>query len=471
MAGKSIQIYSLQVATAAREGGDQDANHLPDISGRSFLGMATTTATVDAFQGDEAFHEEDQGRRTPGENRPAPIGVINGSGSSKYGAASGEFIRAMYPDEISVSHRLRTPNGASPDSVPFGLVLNSSMGLFSPHAASMTVTVTGANKSQVIVDTATDGANIKVGQPIRLFTSDSTFYHEYAVVTAVSADGTPTAGNTTLTVHPELSEVAQASDKIQLNYAFYPVVGDGDTTLKNDFHALFDMGGTGSAATVRRLASGCRCSGFEISNDNSGASLSMSFRPMVMLQDDAAASTSTTSEPAGKLLQHRYGCRVDLGGNHGGVAAGTAASTSRTYLANFDHSISVSFDTSPGTPETRGVMRGGSHEIHNATCSISITSEYNETLQRMISRDELRTLIVGFGPGGSGDTNPNGAAFILKNASRADGSANASGGDGNRIQQETALRATADFNTYAGTPTGNDLNLASAPFILCFPRS
>ena len=91
MAGKSASIYSLKIAVATSEGGDQDANYLPDISAAgSFVGMATTTATVDAFQGDEAFHLEDQGRRTPGENKPVAIGVINGSGSTKFGAADGE---------------------------------------------------------------------------------------------------------------------------------------------------------------------------------------------------------------------------------------------------------------------------------------------------------------------------------------------------------------------------------------------
>lgn len=197
----------------------------------------------------------------------------------------------------------------------------------------------------------------------------------------------------------------------------------------------------------------------------------MSMRPMVMLQDDGNAETVSTTEPAGKLLQHRYGCRVDMAASHAATSAGTAASLARTFLPNFDHSIEVSFDTAPGTPETRGVVRGGTHEIHNATCQVSITTENNEDLQRLIAKDEMRTLILGFGPGGSGDTNGNGAAFILKNASRADGSANPSAGEGNRIQQVTTLRAVSDFNTFAGSPTGSELALASAPFVLVLPKS
>ncbi len=481
MSGKSTQIYSVKVGEATVPGGNQDANRLPDLSPVSFVGMATTTATVDAFQGDEAFHEEDQGRRTPGENRPAAIGVINGSGGALYGAASGEFIRAMYPDEISIAHRLRTNNGSDPEAVGFGLILNSSMGLYKPTFASCTTSAASANAGQIIVNKASHGDNIKVGAPLRVYSKsggNDTFFHEYCVVTGKTDDGT----DTTLTIHPKLGHTPGNGDTIQTCYAYYPVVGTADTTLKNDLHLVFDMGGTGNQASVRRVASGCRCSGFEISNDNQGASLSMSLRPMVMLTDDQNAETVTGNEPPGKLLQHRYGCRVDLGASHGAVSAGTAASTDRTYLPNFDHSISVSFDTSPGSPETRGVVRGSTHEIHNATCSVSITTEGDGrtsgdekvavTLQRLITRDDLRTLILGFGPGGSGATNGNGAAFILKNASRADGSANVSAGDGNRIQQEVALKAVSDFNAYAGTITDTeDLNLASAPFIFVLPKS
>lgn len=473
MAGKSASIYSVKIAVATIEGGDQDANYLPDISqAGSFVGMATTTATVDAFQGDEAFHLEDQGRRTPGENKPVAIGVVNGSGSTKFGAADGEFIRAMYPDEITVQHRFRTPDGASPTASGFGKILNSSMGLYSPTAASVTCSVDAASASQFKIADG-DETHLKLGAPVRCYTEASntaTFVHQYSFITEISAaDG----GNRTITVHPQFDHTPGMDDVIQLCYAFYPVVGTSDANVANDVHAVFDMGGTGSGATgasVRRIASGCRCSGFSITNDNAGASLSMSLRPMVMLQDDANADCGAVSEPAGKLLQHRYGCSVDLAADHSGVASGTAASLARSYLPNFDHSIEVSFETAPGTPETRGVVRGASHEIHNATCQVSVTTENDETLQRLISKGEMRTLILGFGPGGSGTTNKNGGAFIVKNMTRSDGSANPSAGDGSRIQQVTTLRAVSDFNNYAGSPTGSELNLASAPFILVLPK-
>lgn len=466
MAGKSTAIYSVKVAPATNEGGNPDENFLPDISGETFTGMATTTATVDAFAGTEAFHEEDQGRRTPGENELLPVGVV--AGSASFGADAGDFIRAMYDNEISLACRFRNSNGADPADSAFGQILNSSMGLYEPSAASYTTADTSSDGGEIILANA-DAANVKIGAPVRVYTQDSgsdTFFHEYAIVTEKSVG----VSNTTCTIHPQFAHTPQSGDTVQMCYAFYPVVGDGDTTLSNDIHVVFDMGGVGSDATVRRIASGCRMSAFEISNDNGAASLSMTVRPMVMLNDDGNASTVDTAEPAGKLLQHRHGARVDLAADHSGVASGTAASTARTYLPTFDHSVSVSFDTAPGTPETRGVIRGGTHEIHNAMCSVSVTTENSDDLQRLMTKGERRTLILGYGPGGTGTTG-NGGAFIVKNAGRADGDANPSAGDGNRIQQVTALRAISNFNTYAGSVSGDELNLASAPFLLVLPKA
>lgn len=486
MAGKSTQIYSVQIREATTAGGDQDDNFLPDVSAAATaVGMATTTATVDGFAGagEEAFHIEEQGRRTPGENKPSAIGVINGSASAKFGAANGEFIRAMYPDEISLAHRFRTPDGADPESFAFGQVLNSSLGLYKPPAATVTCAAASTDGGEFIIPD-NDALNMHIGSPVRVFSQDShgnpTFVHEYAIITAKTSDGT----NTTCTVHPEFGHTPAQNDTIQLCYAFYPVVGTDDTQLGKDVHAIFDMGGTGSQASVRRIASGCRLSGFSISNDNSGASLSMSLRPLVMLTDDDNASTATVNEPGGALLQHRYGCRVDLCSDHSGVASGTAVSGTRTFLPNFDHGVEVSIDGSAGAPETRGVVRGATHEIHNQTCALNITMEGDGkndgserpavTLQRMISRDQLRTIIVGYGPGGSGASNKNGGAFIIKNASRSDGTASPSAGDGNRIQMQVSLRAVSDFAQYSdgGHALGtSELNLASAPFILVLPRA
>ena len=82
--------------------------------------MATTEASVDAFQASELSHEENHGRRSPGETSLAAIGVKNTTGGAKYGAADGEFIRVMYPDSIEVSSRFRTGKGAAPTDFAFG---------------------------------------------------------------------------------------------------------------------------------------------------------------------------------------------------------------------------------------------------------------------------------------------------------------------------------------------------------------
>ena len=231
------------------------------------------------------------------------------------------------------------------------------------------------------------------------------------------------------------------------------------------------MGGVSSDASVRRVAALCRCSGFTLANDNNGVGLTMNLRPGAILQDDANASTSTTSEPPGDLLQHRYGAEVVLGGNHAGVSG--AVSGTRTALSNFDWNCEVTFDAAPSSPDTRGILRMSSMDINNATASISVTSEANETLQRMIARGERRTVILGMGPAGDGQ----GGAFILSNGGRADGAANPSGGENNLINQETALRAIAESDI-CNLTTGNagvaltaaEQRLATAPFLLALPR-
>ena len=105
-------------------------------------------------------------------------------------------------------------------------------------------------------------------------------------------------------------------------------------------------------------------------------------------------------------------------------------------------------------------------EINNATASVTITGENSPELQAMISKDQHKTIILGMGPSGDG------GAFILKNGSRADGSANPSSGDGGRIQQQTTLRAVSDFGgAVTSGLAGADLLLATAPFILVLPAA
>lgn len=469
MAGKSSAIYSVKVATSVSGGGDQDSNFLPQptLGGLTYVGMATTEATVGSFAADELFHEQNFGRSTPGSDELAAIGVRNLSGSTKFGAPNGEFIRVMYPDSITLEHRFRTSGGADPESHAYGKVLGSSYALYKPSANTLTCSDDGAADGTTIVVPTADvtSSGLKIGAPIR-YRSSTSHLHEYAIVTDIGAD---VAGDQTLTVHPRFSSQITNTEDVELCFAFYPVVGTSDTRLLEDFHMIFDMGGSGSDATVRRMASLCRCSGYSLTQDNFGTNLSMNVRPACMVPDsESNASTITTNEPPGDLLQHRFGCRVDLSGSIAGVSA--PASGTRSNLPNFDWQVEVTTDLTPSSPDTRGILQADAMEINNSTCVVTITSENDETLQRMIAKNERRTLILGMGPASS--SGGQGGAFIVMNAGRNDGAANPEGGDGNRIQQSTTLRAIAESGICDTSGlTGDDLRLAQAPFLLALPRS
>jgi len=466
MSGKSSEIFSVSIAESATGGGDRNAlTHLPDVGALTFQGMATTEASIDSFGGEELFHEETHSRSTAGEQKPAAIGVVNTTSDVLYGANPGEFVSCLYSDSITIAHRFRSANGANPISQGFGKVLGSSMGLYDPTGggvtpASYVASENSVDQTEVYLSDA-DALNIAIGAPLMISRAGE-MVDSYVIVTAKSenADG---SGNTSIEVHPKLDFVPQAGLAINTCYAFYPVVGSANAAMR-DLHVLFNMGGTGDTATVRRLASLSRCSGFSLTNDNNGVGLSMSVRPACILRDDANANVVESPEAPGPLLQHRYGCRVDASDNINGVPA--PISTSRSSLSNFDWSVEVSIDVSASSPDTKSIMGMDAMEINNATASITLTSENSEALQRMIAKDELKTLILGMGPSGDG------GAFIVKNASRADGNANPSGGDGGRIQQETTLRAVRDF---AGCDTnglaGADLLLATSPFVLVLPAA
>ena len=457
---KSANIQSVSIGTAVSGGGDPDSNFLPQPDGAAYVGMSVEIGAVDSFNFSEAFHEEDQGRRTAGAEQLLPVGLVNNSGSEKFSTPVGTMFRAGYPDSATISHRLLGVNGADPGNVGYGKILGSSMGLYTPGAATITTQAGSGDKSELIID-SNEAANLPVGAPFRVREAGS-IVDQYAICTASEDqfDGTHK-----VTVHPELTFIPQANQDVQLCFAFFPVIG-ADNCAKNDFFCRFDMGGEGTEASVRTVLAGCRATGFTISNSDGGTSLEMSFRPLVALQDDANADVVSTSEPPGALWIHRYGCRVDLSGNFAGGSAPFKAS--REYLSNIDHTVACEFSTAPSTPETRGLLRGLKHEIHNGTCTVTLNTEKNSTLEQMIVKNEIRSLIIGYGPSGS---TGEGGAFFLKNASRDTGDTPISQGDGFRIEQETTLRAVSDFK---GCDTsglvGAGLRLATAPFLLIFPK-
>ncbi len=465
MSGKSSRIFSIKIATSVSGGGDQDANFMPQpgLGGLTYVGMASGEGTVGAFAADELFHEQDFGRSTPGSDELAAIGVRNLSGSTKFGAPNGEMIRVMYPESISLDHRFKTGEGADPEGFAYGKILGSTHALYKPTANDVTCNGDGAADGTTFQIAAADAAALKVGAPVRRRASNS-HLHEYAIITKLETAGV----NTTATVHPRFSSQVLNTNNVELCFAFYPVVGTADTRLLRDFHMVFAMGGQGTDATVQRMASLCRCSGYTISQDNFGTLLAMNVRPACVVPEEAAsAATITTSEPPGDVLQHRFGCRVDISSNVAGVSA--PASGTRANLANFDWNCEVTSDLTPSTPNTRGILGADEMQINNSECIVTLTTENDETLQRMIAKQERRTLILGMGPAKT--TGGAGAAMIIANAARNDGAANPEGGDGGRIQQQTALRAVAESGICDVTGlTGDDLRLAQAPFLLAIPR-
>lgn len=481
----STDIFSTRVAESTAGGGDiSTTTFLPTFPAEndaSWIAFATTTATVDSVQGEELFHEENHGRRSPGEDPLKAIGLVNTTGSTQLGAADGEFIRVMYSDAITLAHRFTTAAGANPLNYGWGTILGSSMAMHTPGAATVATSADGAAGADagtsIKVATANVG-NFAVGAPIRIRQSGGTV-PEYAIITEIGADSVGDGtGDSELKCHPRFSRQIAAGETVELLYAFYPVISGGAAnaathlTAKRDLFLAFDMGGPDTTASVRRVAAICRCSGFSLTNDNRAVGLSMTLASAAILTDDANASAVVTSESPGKTLQHRFGAEMALGANHTGNTG--AATGARSLLSNFDWECNVEFDVAPSTPDTRGVLRMQSMDVNNARATITLTTESNETLQRMISRDERRTICVGMGPNSSGE----GGAFIITNAGRADGAANLSAGENSLINQQTTLRALAE-SPICNLTTGQagaalsdaQKRLATAPFLLCFPRS
>tara|TARA_Y100000593_G_scaffold15707_1_gene30896 strand:- start:1052 stop:2443 length:1392 start_codon:yes stop_codon:yes gene_type:complete len=461
MAGKSAAIFSVSIGTAVSEGGDPELTTLlPQPNIPTYKGYAVETGATDSFNFEEATHSAEFSRSTPGEQTLVAIGLMNTSGVEKFGTPDGQMFRAGYPDEISVSHRFRGCKGESPTNEAWGKILGSSMGLHSPTAGEVILADNSADTiSLIILDV--DADKMPVGSPFRMQRAGE-LVDEYSIVTGATDLGD---GTFKLDIHPGMSLIPAVGQKVNPCYAFYPVVGDG--VALNDFTAKFDMGGLGTDATVRTMACGSRCTGFTLSNSEGAAAIELSFRPLVALQDDANANVVESEESDGAVFQHRYGTRVDLCADH--RLSSAPFGEARTYLPNLDHTIAVEFDVAPGTPETRSLMRGATQEVHNATCKVTLQTERDSDLQKMIVKDEIRTLILGFGP--TGEFGQEGGAFILKNGARDTGSAGVTAGDGNRIEQETVLRAVSDFsgcNTAGLDAEG--IRLATAPFLFVLPR-
>ena len=469
---KSSDVFSVTIGVANTEGGSPNSKMLPDpdndpAGAVSFAGFATTSGAIDSFSFEENSHSQEGSRSTPGAQALAPVAVRNTTGASLYGVPNGSYLRVGYPDGIELSSRFRGCNGANPGLEGWGKILGSSMGLFEPQgaAANIACSVAGAADGSTFIVDSNDFAGVgwHVGCPVRVRASGAVV-DEYAIITHVSDDGT----DATCKVYPSFTFQQGAGAEINACYAFYPVIGKDNAKFK-DHHLRFSMGAVGSSASVQTLAVGNRCSGFEIADDSGIAILTTTSKPLaVVSEDDKAGKAGVVSAPesAGSPMQHRYGARVDMGVNHKALSA--PVSGARAYLPNFNHSVSVTFNTGEGTPETRSVLRGTTHEVHNATCTVTIETEKNSTFQNMLVNDERRSIFLGYGPAGSG----HGSCFAILNAGREDGSSSPTAGDQSRIQQSTTLRALEDQNLCDETGlTEAQKRISSAPFMLILPKA
>jgi len=468
---KSAAIFSLQIGVHNTEGGSLDSNQLPDVANDavSFQGMAVTDAIIDAFAFEELSHsQEGMSRATPGQQALAPVALRNTSGGAKFGVANGDFFRVGYPDATAATFRLRGANGQTPANEPWGKWIGSSMGLHSPANSTVKAGFDGAaDGSTFIVDrTDPEVADLKIGAPVRIKKLNS-LVHEYAIITDTVDDG---VSNVTVKVFPSFSFQVTDGYDVTLCYAYFPVIGRGNAA-NNDFALRFAMGATGSQASVQTLSVGNRCTAIEITNDGGATIMTLTAKPLAAVsEDDEAGKTGVVdaTESAGAMFQHRYGCRVDISDNTKGATAPVVKS--RSYLPNFDHTINIAFETGEGTPETRGFVRGQTHEVHNATCTVSIDSEKNSDFQKMLVKDETRAIFLGFGPGG--DTAGEGGCFAILNAGRDDGATSPTAGDQNRIQQSTVLRALENQALCDETGlTDAEKRLSSAPFMFILPKA
>ena len=464
---KSSNIFSVSVAEANAEGGDVDSHLMPDPDGAgvTFVGMATTEGSVDSFAFEEGSHTQEGSRSTPGQQALAPVSVRNTSGATRFGVADGDFLRVGYPDSIELTHRLRGAQGAAPTTQAWGKILGSGLGLFSPSVATASCSEDGsADGSDFKISLADkNAAGIQVGSPVRV-KATSSFVDEYAIITKITDDGT----DATCKVYPSFSFQQTQNASINFCFAYYPVIGRTNAAQK-DLHVRFAMGAPGTSAGVQTLATGCRLTGFTISEDGGIAQIATTMRPMAVVSEDELAGKAgvvAAPESPGFPMTHRAGCRLDMGINHKSSSAPVAGA--RSYLPNFNHTVTVSVETGEGTPETRSILRGLTHEIHNATCQVSIVTEKNTTFQQMLVKDERRALFLGYGPSGSGE----GCCFAILNASRDDGSSSTTAGDQSRIQQTTNLRAVEGQALCDVTGlTDAEKRLAQAPFMLIFPKA
>lgn len=439
MAGTFRDQY-IEVGKAASSFADLDSDGVPDASGATFRGLSVIFDAGIISGLTRGFNASDHVRQGLGAAMKSPEGFLNATGGALYGSADGTFIGEERGD-LSFTHRLRNAGpGAALANKAFDDLMTTTWAKHTPANVTTDVDAAGGNAGTFDVGTG-DGSRFTEGEVIACVIANRI---EYAVVTDISTD--------TIKVNPYFSRALDSGDTVIHCVCYYPVLG---TPSSRDAFVRFNAGGPSTAATIRRLAAGCRIAGNSLTFDGETAIMGHTVRPAVVLPDDTNASVSQASELGGAALQF-VGSYTVVGADHNGTSA--PVSTARTALAVYGWSAEIAFGVAPSTPSQSVLTRTTEFDITSATCRVSITSTYASTLRDLLRLEEQRTIVLGMGPAAAGQ----GGALVLCSASAADGATQVRGGDQDRVEQEVAVESV----DWSGV--SNTTNLAKAPFILAF---
>lgn len=464
MPARSSMIYSLEIgaASGATPGDIDSATGVPDTSGVTFVPWSITGGVRDAMGGGaERFNGEEHARRTPGLTSLLPTGLFNVSASTLYGAPTGTQFVAFEIDTIQAQARMRGWGTTDPAGTPEGLALASAFAVRVPGQVSITASDIGADLGEIPV---TDASAIDVVVGDVLIRADGVSFSSHEVVDVDEV------GNT-IQVHPYMTSLTANGTEFACARVYYPSVDDDDYGA--DVHLMFNMGGDGADASVRRLAPLCRLQSLALEPGDGGVVVgTWTFKSTVMLTDDSNASTVASSERQQPAIMADVGTRLQLGPDHSALTAPISAALDGADLARFSFSINI--ENTVGMDAYGGESICGTDDVRITQSVARLTLECQDSgdasnLHRMLADGEVRQIVVNYGPGwvvGAGDARgtPKGMAFLAR-MGRDSGERAVAPGDGDTIRQSVTLRAVNDGpNLSAGTTA-----LANAPWRLAIP--
>lgn len=335
--------------------------------------------------------------------------VINNTGAAAYGAADGEAIDRLMGD-ISLRFRVPQIGAGAPYSThsdhPFFAMLESSLGSYTPTAASDLVGAGTHSVNEFVVTTA--AAFQSGGGVCRIHNN----VLEFAEISEVAG--------TDVTVNPAFSSAPLVGDTIYPCYTLAPLEGHTQST----FSLRFDMSG------FRHYGWGCRIASFNFSFENETLFCDITARPAVVLKDHSH-SAETTWAPTGaascRWLQSDKLLSAPIG-------TGSPPTLARTQLAltSWDATVDVGLSN---IPDSRTILGASNMDVgfHNVT--LNMTGEPSSDIEDMLRKQEERICLLGCGPAGEGV----GMAFVLM-AAHTISPALTSEGDGGRQNQSVSFR-------------------------------